>query len=36
LKQEEFDLVEKICPATIYERINDEVEQKEKALETKL
>ena len=36
LKAEDFELCDKLCPLTIYERIIEEVEQKEKAIKTKL
>jgi hypothetical protein len=36
LKGEDVELIEKLCPATIYDRMIEEIEQKDKALEAKL
>jgi hypothetical protein len=36
LRSEDFELCEKLCPNTIYDRILEEVDQKEKSIEGKL
>jgi len=35
LRGEDLELCEKLCPTTIYDRIIEEIEQKEKAIEAK-